>query len=96
MTGNNKWRIVTDSRSKAYNHFYVEFKDNIPTNRRSRTFVQQGLFREFLKDPFSERIIADSDTSAHDYALTEVLTLSEFFGLDMLGMTVWTATWNQV
>ena len=31
MTGNCNWRIVTDRRSKAYDHFYVEFKDNIPT-----------------------------------------------------------------
>ena len=34
MTGNSKWRIVTDRRSKAYDHFYVNLKDNNPTNRR--------------------------------------------------------------
>ena len=34
MIGNCKWRIVTDRRSKGYDHFYVEFKDNIPTNRQ--------------------------------------------------------------
>ena len=34
MSGNSKWRIVTDRRSKAYDQFYVDLKDNIPSNWR--------------------------------------------------------------
>ena len=41
MTRNSKWRMVTDCRSKAFDHVYVEFKDSIPTNRQKCSHVWQ-------------------------------------------------------